>query len=180
MNIKQLVRLVFQASIVMSLLIANTSIAAAGGGKGGGDPIIGQVSNSVSNSLPVPTAKELGALGITPDASQPIPSGGTAIATAQLSWTAVTMYGKGISSLSSDTVGTLSICATATQLYMNSSPQGGAAQVCAAKTGGGSVTSTKSKTVVSVFGKTWRVDTSHGFSKTGYSWYPSLTVSVSL
>ena len=75
MKIKQLVRLVMQVSIVMSLLIANTSLAAAGGGKGG--DIIGQVSTTVSNSLPVPTSKEL---GFQPDASQPIPSGGTAIA----------------------------------------------------------------------------------------------------
>ena len=57
-----------------------------------------------------------------------LPGGGTATATAQLSWTASKMEGKGKSSLSSDTVGTYSICATATQLYMNSSPQGGAAK----------------------------------------------------
>ncbi len=178
MKIKQLVRLILQLSIMISLLIANTSIAAAGGGKGG--DIIGQVSKSVTKSLPIPTAKELEALGITPDASQPITGGGTAIASAELSWTLAAMKGKAISSLSSDTVGELSICAMATQLYMNSSPQGGAGQVCAAKNAGGSVTSTKSKTVATVFGKTWRVDTAHGFSKSGWSWYPTLTVSVSL
>lgn len=180
MNTKRLARFVFQLLVATTLLASNTSVALAGGGKGG-DVIIGQVSTSTANTLPTPTAEELEKLGIVlPDASQSIPSGGTAIATAQLTWTAVTMYGKAISSLSSDTVGTLSICATATQLFMNSAPQGGAAQVCAAKTGGGSVTSTKSKTVLSVSGKTWRVDTDHGFSKTGWSWYPSLTVSVSL
>lgn len=90
------------------------------------------------------------------------------------------MDGIANSSLSANTPGTYSICATATQLYMNGAPQGGAGQVCASKTGGGSVTSKKSKVVVSVYGKTWRVDTSHGFSKPGYGWYPTLTVSVSL
>lgn len=179
MKIKYLVRLTLQLSITMGLLITNTSIAAAGGGKGEG--VIGQVSNSVSNSLPVPTAKELEALGITPDAVQPLPSGGTATATAQLSWTASRMDGIAKSSLSADTIGTYSICATSTQLYMNSSPQGGGAQICASKTGGGFVSSTKSKVVASVFGKTWRVDTAHDFTKAGWSgWHPTLTVSTSL
>jgi hypothetical protein len=56
MKIKRLIRLILQISIVMSLLIANTSIAAAGGGKNG--KIIGQVSNSAIKSLPTPTTKE--------------------------------------------------------------------------------------------------------------------------
>lgn len=176
MNIKKLVRLSLQTLIVMSLLIANTFSVAAGGGKGGGD-YIGSVSTTETDDLPPPTADEL---GFQPDASQPIPGGGTATATAQLAWTASKMDGIGKSSLSTNTVGTLSICATAVQLYMNSSPQGGAGQVCAAKTGGGSVTSKKSKVVASVFGKTWRVDTAHGFSKSGYNWNPTLTVSVTL
>lgn len=172
MNFKRLLRISIQASITMSLLFANTLSAAAGGGKGGGD-YIGQVSTSVSKTLPNPTAKEL---GYQPDATQPLPSGGTATATAQLSWSASKMDGIGRSSLSSDTVGTYSICATAVQLYMNSSPQGGAGQVCAAKTGGGSVTSTKSKVVASVFGKTWRADTSHAFTKSGWGgWFPNLS-----
>ncbi|MBI5823861.1 MAG: hypothetical protein HZB18_07540 [Chloroflexi bacterium] len=174
MSMKKLIRLSFQTLIVMSLLIANTSSAAAGGGKGS-DTYIGQVSASASKSLPLPKAGEP---GYQPNISQPLPGGGTATATAKLAWTVSRMDGIAKSSLSSNTVGTYSICATTVQLYMNSSPQGGAAQVCAAKTGGGSVTSKKSKVVASVFGKTWRVDTSHGFSKTGYGWYPTLSVSA--
>lgn len=176
MNIKQLIRLSFQTAIAISLLLANTISASADGGKGGND-YIGQVSASVSKSLPVLLSDKP---GNKPDASQPLPGGGTATATAGLAWTASRMDGIARSSLSTNTVGTYSICATAVQLYMNSVPQGGAGQVCAAKTGGGSVTSTKSKIVASVFGKTWRVDTSHGFSKPGYGWYPTLTVSQSL
>jgi len=176
MNSKTLMRLSLQISIVMSLLIANTSSVAAGEGDDG-DDYIGQVSTTVSKTLPSP---KKGEPGFQPTASQPIPGGGTATALAQLAWSASLMDGIGKSSLSASTVGTLSICATAVQLYMNSSPQGGAGQVCAAKTGGGSVTSKKSKAVASVFGKTWRVDTSHAFTKPGWSWFPNLTVSVSL
>jgi len=174
MNINRRLRFVFQTLIVLGLIIGNFSSVYAGGGDG----YIGQTSTSVSSTLPVP--KSIFDL-IMPMASQPLPNGGTATATAQLAWTASKMDGKGISSLSSNTVGTYSICATAVQLYMNSAPQGGAGQVCAAKTGGGSVTSTKSKVVASVFGKTWRVDTSHAFTKSGWAgWFPSLTTSVSL
>lgn len=176
MNIQNLVKPSLQLLIVISLLFVNTSSATAQDGNGG-EEYIGQVSTTVTRTLPSPRKGEP---GFQPNASQPLPGGGTATATAQLSWTASRMDGIARSSLSSDTVGTYSICATATQLYMNGSPQGGAAQVCASKTGGGSVTSTKSKVVVSVFGKTWRVDTAHGFSKPGYGWYPTLTVSVSL
>lgn len=172
MNRKQLIRITLQISIVMSLLIANTSLAAADGG----DEIIGQVSKTVSKSIPKPTKK----VGITPDLTNQISGGGTAVATNSLSWSFSVMYGKAISSLSSDTVGTLSVCATATQLYMDGTPQGGGAQVCGARGAGGSVTSTKNKTVVTVFGHTWQLNTNHGFSKPGYSWYPSITNSVSL
>jgi hypothetical protein len=169
MRIKKLIQLSIQVSVVMFLLVTNTLSVAAGGSDG--DPYIGQVSTTASKSLP-----------LRPNgASQPLPGGGTATATAQLAWSASRMDGIGRSSLSSSTVGTYSICATAVQLYMNSSPQGGAGQVCAAKTGGGSVASTKSKVVTSVFGKTWRVDTSHAFTKSGWSgWFPSLTTSKSL
>ncbi|MFZ5885431.1 MAG: hypothetical protein ACOYYI_16810, partial [Chloroflexota bacterium] len=115
-----------------------------------------------------------------PLANQPLPSGGTATATAGLAWTASRMDGIARSSLSADTVGTYSICATAVQLFMNGSPQGGGAQSCAAKTGGGSVQSVKSKVVVSVYGKSWRVDTAHLFSKPGYQWSTTLSVSKNL
>jgi len=177
MKIKRLIRLIFQISIAMSLLIANTSIAAAGGGK---DGYIGQVSNSVSRLLPMPTTMELEKLGISPNATQPLPGGGTATATAILSWTASRMDGIAKSSLSSDTLSTYYICARVVQLYMNSVGQGDTSYNCAYKTGGGTVSRTKTKVVASVFGKTWRVDTAHEFSKTNYGWYPTLTVSVSL
>ena len=168
MDIKRLLRSSLQVSITMGLLFANTLGAAAGGGKGGDDYI-----SEVSVSVTYPPEDS--------DAAVSLPGGGTATATAQLSWTASKMDGIAKSSLSSDTVGTYSICATAVQLYMNSSPQGGAGQVCAAKTGGGSVTSTKSKVVASVFGKTWRVDTSHAFTKSGWGgWFPNLSASVNL
>jgi hypothetical protein len=174
MKINNWLRFSFQMLIMISLLFTNISNVAAQGG-GGGD-YLGQVSVSESKSLPVPKGD------YQPNgATQPLPGGGNATATAQLAWTASRMDGIARSSLSSGAVGTYSICATAVQLYMNSSPQGGAGQVCAAKTGGGSVTSTKSKVVVSVFGKTWRVDTSHAFTKSGWGgWFPSLTTSVSL
>ena len=177
MNIKKLIQFSFQTLIVMSLLFANVSSASAGGGKGG-DDYIGQVSTSISKSLPRPTAREL---GFIPNATQPLPGGGTATATAQLAWSASRMDGNAKSSLSSDTPGTYSICATATQLYLDGSPQGGAGQVCASKTGGGSVTSTKSKVVLSVFGHSWRVDTSHAFTKSGWGgWFPNLSASANL
>jgi hypothetical protein len=178
MNIKQMTKICLQILIVMSLLIANTSIAAAGGGKG--DDYVGQVSTSDSDSLPIPTAKELEKLGLSPDASQSLPGGGTATATAQLAWNSVRMDGIATSSLSSNTLPTYYLCARVVQLYMNSAPQGGTTYNCGYRTGGGSVSRTKSKVVTSVYGKTWRVDTAHEFSKTGYSWYPTLTVSVSL
>lgn len=175
MNINNLVKLSFQLLIVISLLFANTSSVTA---QDGDEDYIGQVSTTVTKTLPSP---KKGGPGIQPNASQPLPGGGSATATAQLSWTASRMDGIGRSSLSSNTPATYSICATAVQLFMNSSPQGGAGQVCAAKTGGGSVTSTKSKVVASVFGKTWRVDTSHSFTRAGWGgWFPSLSVSKSL
>jgi hypothetical protein len=175
MNIKKLVQFGFQTFIVISLLLTNISNAAAQGEDDGG--YIGEVSTVASRSLPVFKAGEL----LQPNASQPLPGGGSATATAQLAWTASRMDGIGRSSLSSNTPGTFSICATAVQLYMNSSPQGGAGQVCASKTGGGSVSSTRSKVVASVFGKSWRVDTSHAFTKSGWGgWFPNLSASVNL
>ena len=175
MRTKNFMRLNFQILIVISLLFSNIPSVLAQEGDGG--DYIGQVSTTATKTLPAP---KKGEPGFQPNASQPIPGGGTATAIAQLAWSASRMDGIGKSSLSASTVGTLSICATAVQLYMNSSPQGGAGQVCAAKTGGGSVTSKKSKVVANVFGKSWRVDTSHGFSKPGYGWFPALTTSVNL
>lgn len=176
MQIKSLIRFNLQILVVIGLLFANIPSASAQDGTAAQE-YIGQVSVSTSKSLPAP--KSILNL-ILPLANQPLPSGGTATATAGLAWTASKMDGIARSSLSADTVGTYSICATATQLFMNSSPQGGGAQVCAAKTGGGSVTSVKSKVVVSVYGKSWRVDTAHQFSKPGWQWTTTLSVSKNL
>lgn len=177
MNLERLLRIGLQITIVIGLLSANTSMVAAQDGSGG-EEYIGQVSATKTQSLPSLLKDRP---GIQPNASQPLPGGGTATATAQLAWTVSRMDGIAQSSLSASTSGTYSICATATQLYMNSSQQGGAGQVCASKTGGGSVTSKKSKVVATVYGKTWRVDTAHGFAKPGWGgWYPTLTVSASL
>jgi len=173
MKIGKFIQAAFKVFIMTSLLVATTTSVSAQG-----EDYIGQVSNSISRSLPTP--KSILNL-ISPLASQPLPGGGTATATALLSWSASKMDGKAISSLSANTPGTYSICATATQLFMNGSGQGGAGQVCASKTGGGSVTSTKSKIVASVFGKSWRVDTAHAFTKSGWNgWFPTLSASVNL
>jgi hypothetical protein len=130
--------MIFQISIAMSLLIANTSIAAAGGGKNG--KIIGQVSNSAIKSLPTPTTKELRAWGIMPNATQPVPSGGTATATAGLEWSYITMYSTAKSSLSSNTLGVYNLCARVVRLIMNGVVQGThSSPVCGDRTGGGVV-----------------------------------------
>src|SRR5688500_14388039 len=102
MNIKNLVKLSFQLLIMMRLLFANTFSVAAQDGDG--EDYIGQVSMTVSKSLPSPKKG-----GIQPLASQPLPGGGTATATARLAWTASRMDGIAHSSLSSNTPGTYSV-----------------------------------------------------------------------
>lgn len=145
------------------LLIANTLPAFAGGGKGG-DDYIGEISVSV-------TYPPEGS-----DAAFSLPGGGTATATAGLSWTASRMDGIARSSLSSDTVGTYTLCARVENLYMDSAPQGGyTIPVCGDRIAGGSVTQTKSKIVASVFGHTWQVNTRHDFTRPGWGgWHPAL------
>lgn len=80
MNLKKLLRIGLQMIIVMGLLSANISIAAAQDG-GGGEEYIGQVSTTKKQSLPSLLKDRP---GIQPNASQPLPGGGTATATAQL------------------------------------------------------------------------------------------------
>lgn len=180
MNIKQIVRICLQLSIVMSLLIANTSIAAAGGGKGG--DIIGKATNSVSNSFPIPTPKELEKWGFSPDAAKSLPSGGTASAVAMLEWSTITMYSTATSSLSSNTVGSYNTCARVIRLLMNGVSQGSHSNPqCNDLFGGGSITDSLNKTVASgVRGKTWKVDTYHDFvnNSTGYAWHTPLSVTA--
>lgn len=169
MKIKQLVRLVLQLSIAMSLLVANTSIAGAGGGKG--DDIIGQVSKSVTKSLPIPKAGEF---GYEPDAAKALPSGGTASAFAGLEWSSITMYSTATSSLSSNTLGVYNLCARVIRLVMNGVVQGThSTPKCGDRTGGGSVSDPLNKTVATgVRNKTWKADTYHNFVKSDntFSW----------
>jgi len=175
MNIRRLVQLGLVMLIVMSLSFATTTSAAAGGG--GDDEetpndYVGQVSTTTSDAIPHLTK---GKPGIQPNAVNPVPGGGYATAQATLAWAAARMDGIAKTSLSSGVTGTFSLCATATQVYKNSVPKGGAGQVCGARTGGGSVQSKKS-VYEYVFGYTWRLDTNHAVTASGYSWYPSLTV----
>jgi hypothetical protein len=169
MNIKKLVQFGFQTLIVISLLFTNVANVVAQGEDDGG--YIGEVSVSQSKSLPPPKA---GKPGIQPLASQPLPGGGTATATAQLAWNQSLMDGIARSSLSSSAVGNYYICARVEELYMNGVPQGGTGNNCGTRGPGGSITAKKSKAVVSVFGKTWQVNTRHSFQKQGWGgWYPS-------
>lgn len=172
MNIKMLIRLNFQVLIIMSLLVVNTSSVAAQEGDGGED-YIGQVSTTATKTLPSP---KKGEPGFQPNASQPLPGGGSATATAQLSWNTTIMDGIAKNSLSSSAVGTYNLCARVIQLYMNSTPQGGyTTPACGNRIAGGSIQQKKSKVVASVFGKTWQVNTDHSFTKPGWSgWYIGL------
>lgn len=159
MNIRKNIRFGYLVLIVISLLFANTTSVAAGGGKGSGE---------VSVSVTYPPQGT--------DASKSLPGGGYATATAQLAWSASAMTGTAKTSLSSGVAYTYSICATATQMYKNGAPQGGAVQKCGSYSGGGSVSSKKTVYVPSVYGITWKLDTDHGVSRPGFGWYPSLTV----
>lgn len=172
MNIQNLVKPSLQLLIVISLLFVNTSSATAQDGNGG-EEYIGQVSTTVTRTLPSPRKGEP---GFQPNASQPLPGGGTATATAQLAWNQSVMDGIARSSLSSNTVGTYNLRARVIQLYMNGAPQGGyTTPTCGDRIAGGSVSQKKSKVVASVFGKTWQVNTDHIFTKSGWSgWYVSL------
>lgn len=169
MKIKQLIRLVLQLFIVMSLLITNISMVAADGGRG--DVIIGQVSNSISKSLP---KSKTGTGRIEPSLIKLLPSGGTATATAGLEWSYITMYSTATSSLSSNTVGVYNLCARVVRLIMNGVIQGQhSTPICGDRTGGGSVVDRLNKTVASgVKGKTWKADTYHNFVKSdnSFSW----------
>jgi len=176
MRTKNFMRLNIQILVVISLLFTNIPSALAQEGDDG--DYIGQVSTTATKTLPTP---KKGEPGFQPNVSQPLPGGGTATATAQLAWTVSRMDGIAKSSLSSNTFGVYGLCARVAQLYMNGAAQGSSLQICRDRTGGGSVTATKSKVVASVFGKLWRADTEHQFAKTGWGgWNPTLTVQIQL
>ncbi len=160
--------------IVAGLLFSTASSVLADGDDSKDTPndYIGQVSATTSDVLPVRAGIRP---GIQPNAVNPVPGGGYAIAQATLAWAVARMNGIADTSISSGVQGTYSLCATATQVYKNGVPKGGAGQVCGSRTGGGSVRSTKS-VYEYVFGYTWRLDTNHAVTAPGYSWYPSLTV----
>ncbi len=161
--------------IVASLLFVNTSSVFADGGdssKETPNDYIGQVNATTSDALPALTVIRP---GILPNAVNPVPRGGYATAQATLAWAVARMDGIADTSLSSSVIGTYSLCATATQVYKNGVPKGGAGTVCGARTGGGSVQSKKS-VYEYVFGYTWRLDTNHAVTASGYGWYPRLTI----
>lgn len=134
-------KLMFSLLVAASLLFVNTSSVLADGGddsKETPNDYTGQVSAATSDALPARTVIRP---GIQPNAVNPVPGGGYAIAQATLAWAVARMDGIADTSLSSSVVGTYSLCATATQVYKNGVPKGGAGTVCGARTGGGSVQS---------------------------------------
>jgi len=108
-------------------------------------------------------------------ATQSLPGGGYAYAEVILSWSPLSASGKAKTGLSSDAQGTYSLCARVVDVKKNSVSQGGASLLCYAKTAGQSYTRTKT-----VYGApyqaTWQVDTYHGVSAAGFSWWPSLSL----
>lgn len=164
MKVKQLIQFGFQTLIVVSLLFTSVSSVSAQGG--GGGEIIGQVSVSVS--------KELQRRTMPNGATQPLPGGGTATATAQLSWSLAAMDGIARSSLNASTVNIFYTCARVEQLLMNGIPQNGTTNQCGNRGAGGSIQA-KRTVVVAPAGKRWQVNTRHSFERSGWSgWYPAL------
>ena len=156
---------------VFALAISNIQIALADGDSN----YIGTVSSQVTKELPKPVS--FGKVHISPLAINPMPGGGTATAQATLGWTALRMDGTAKTSLSSGVTGTYSLCAQVVQMYKDGVAKGGNVQVCSSKSGGGSI-STIYKVYELVAGATWRLDTYHGVSASGYNWWPPLTISA--
>jgi hypothetical protein len=164
MKVKPLVQFGFQIITVVSLLF--TSVASVSAQGGGGD-IIGQVSVSVSKELPRRTMPN--------GATQPLPGGGTATATASLSWSQAVMDGIARSSLNASTVSIFYVCARVENLLLNGVPNGGTTNQCGNRGAGGSITATKRLWVDPVAGNRWQVNTRHSFQRSGWSgWYPYL------
>ena len=175
MNIKNYKQFSLSILFVLSLLFITPKTVALSGKEKDKTPndLIGHVSTSKTNAIPYLHTGRAGILG----GVHQLPGGGTATVTANLGWTAARMEGAAITQLSSNTYGTFSICAKAVQMYKNGVQKGGAGQVCGSRTGGGSISSTQI-VYEYVFGSTWRVDTTHGVTAQGFSWYPSQTISV--
>lgn len=116
-------KLLLSLLIVASLLFVTTSSALADGGDDGKetpDDYIGQVSATTSDALP----NRMGSRpGIQPNAVNPAPGGGYAIAQATLAWAIARMDVVAETSLTSDVQGTYSLCATATQVYKDGVPR---------------------------------------------------------
>jgi hypothetical protein len=161
-------KMFFTLLVAVGLIFSATTSALASEGddsKETPNDYVGWATSSTSDNLP----------GIQPNAVNPVPGGGYATAQSSLGWTAARMDGIANTSLSANAQGTFSLCATSTQVYKNGVPKGGAGQVCGSRTGGGSVQSKKS-VYEYVFGHSWRLDTNHAATASGYSWYPSLTI----
>lgn len=172
MNTRKLIKFSLSMLTMFGLLFsAFTSVMAEESDNESND-YVGQVSTTASDAIPRLKGNKP---EISPNIVNPVPGGGNAIAQATLGWAAARMDGIANTSLSSGVAGTFSLCATATQVYKNGTPKGGAGQVCGSRTGGGSVQSKKS-VYEYVFGFTWRLDTNHAVTASGYSWYPSLTI----
>ncbi len=109
--------------------------------------------------------------------TQQLPGGGSAYAQAQIGWAVLRVDGIAKTSLSSGVTGTFSICAKADEVFKDGTSMGGVGQICASKTGGGSVKSTK-KVFTAPFGHLWQVDTEHSVTAAGFNWYPTNTLST--
>jgi hypothetical protein len=171
----KIMKILLSSLIMAGLLFSTTANVLADDGDNGKETpndYIGQVSTAISDVLPGRAGMRP---GIQPNAVNPVPGGGYATAQATLAWAVARMDGIADTSLSSSVQSTYSLCATATQVYKNGVPKGGAGQVCGARSGGGSVRSKKS-VYEYVFGYTWRLDTNHSVTAPGYSWHPSLTI----
>jgi len=163
MNIRRHIRFGFVTLLVISLLLANTSSVAAGGGKGG-------ESGEISVSVTYPPQ------GV--DASKSLPGGGYATATASIIYNSISVKGKATTSISGTTQG-YSICAQTQYVFKDGIPKGGTAMPCVGTTGGGSIY--VQKTVYeSPYGHFWQVYTYHQVSNANFGWFPYLYVSGSL
>jgi hypothetical protein len=149
------------ALLFMSGLLFIASPSYAGDGGGTDEPREREEEGSVSSGLLA--------------ATQQLPGGGYAYAEVLLSWSPLSASGKAKTGLSSGVQGTFSLCSEVVEVYKNGVQQGGASLQCASKTAGQSITRTKTVTG-SPYQKTWRVDTYHGVSAAGFSWWPSLSL----
>lgn len=165
MKIKSYFRILLISLMMSGLLVSFATSARAGDGDGSDEPAAEEYEGSVSSNL----------LGAT----HSVPGGGYAWAQAEIGWTPLRADGVSKTGLSSGVTGTFSLCAKVTEFFKNSVPQGSSAQVCGARTGNGTVTS-KKKVYEVPYGDTWRADTEHAVTASGFSWYPTQTVTYTI